>query len=134
MNKLRLYRTDIEYIKYLYSFDNRIQYNPNQTDEYTQKRPYLGIVLEVDNLKYFVPLEHPRVSHQKMKNNVYISECCWGYPESFSTKFCGFRLSLNYQDGSEIKNAFSQADLNHSLFPSRSVRARRLRRKKSECP
>ena len=72
MNKLRLYRIDIEYIKYLYSFDNRIQYNPNQTDEYTQRRPYLGIVLEVDNFKYFVPLEHPRISHQKMKNNIYI--------------------------------------------------------------
>lgn len=66
-----------------------------------------------------------------MKNNVYISECCWGYPESFSTKFCGFRLSLNYQDGSE-KNAFCQADLNHSLFSSRSVRARRLQEKKKQ--
>ncbi len=72
MNKLRLYRIDIEYIKYLYSFDNRIQYNPNQIDEYTKRRPYLGIVLEVDNFKYFVPLEHPRINHQKMKNNVYI--------------------------------------------------------------
>lgn len=72
MNKLKLYRVDINYIKYLYSFDNRIQYNPNREDEYTEKRPYLGIVLEVDNFNYFVPLEHPRASHQNMKNNVYI--------------------------------------------------------------
>ncbi len=35
MNNLRLYKIDIEYIKYLYFFDNRIQYNPNQPDEYT---------------------------------------------------------------------------------------------------
>lgn len=72
MNNLRLYKIDIEYIKYLYFFDNRIQYNPNQPDEYTKKRPYLGIVLQVDNFDYFVPLEHPRLSHQKMKNNIYI--------------------------------------------------------------
>lgn len=71
MNNLRLYKIDIEYIKYLYFFDNRIQYNPNQPDEYTKKRPYLGIVLQVDNFDYFVPLEHPRLSHQKMKNNIY---------------------------------------------------------------
>ena len=72
MNKLRLYKIEIEYIKYLYTFDKRVQYNPNQPDAYTEKRPYLGIVLEVNEFDYFVPLEHPRLNHQKMKNNVYI--------------------------------------------------------------
>lgn len=72
MNKLKLYRIDIEYIKYLYSFDNRVQYNPNREEEYSQKRPYLGIVLNINDFNYFVPLEHPRISHQKMKNNIYI--------------------------------------------------------------
>lgn len=67
MNKLKLYKIDIEYIKYLYSFDNRVQYNPNREDEYSQKRPYLGIVLNINNFNYFVPLEHPRISHQKQK-------------------------------------------------------------------
>ena len=72
MNILKLYKIDINYIKYLYSFDNRVQYNPNKLDNYTAKRPYLGVVLNVKNFKYFVPLEHPRPSHQKMKNNTYI--------------------------------------------------------------
>ena len=72
MNQLRLYRIDIKYIKYLYSFDNRIQFNPNREDDYSARRPYLGIVLEVNNFQYFVPLEHPRALHEKMKNNVYI--------------------------------------------------------------
>ena len=74
MNKLRLYKIEIEYIKYLYTFDKRVQYNPNQPDAYTEKRPYLGIVLEVNEFDYFVPLEHPRLNHQKMKNNVYIQD------------------------------------------------------------
>ena len=48
MNSLRLYKIDINYIKYLYSFDNRVQYNPNREDEYSAKRPYLGVVLKID--------------------------------------------------------------------------------------
>lgn len=72
MNKLRLYKIDIDYIKYLYSFDNRIQYNPDREDSYTAKRPYLGIVLKIDEHNYFVPLEHPRITHKEMKNNIFI--------------------------------------------------------------
>lgn len=72
MNNLKLYKINIEYIKYLYSVDNRVQFNPNREDEYSAKRPYLGVVLEVNNHKYFVPLEHPRIEHQKMKNNIFI--------------------------------------------------------------
>ena len=40
------YKIDIDYIKYLYNFDNRIQYNSNREDTYTAKRPYLGVVLK----------------------------------------------------------------------------------------
>ena len=72
MNNLRLYKIDIKYIKYLYSFDNRVQYNPNKEDEYTSKRPYLGVVLKIERYSYFVPLEHPRQSHKTMKNNIFI--------------------------------------------------------------
>lgn len=72
MNNLRLYKISIDYIKYLYSFDNRIQYNPSREDEYSAKRPYLGIVLKMNEFDYFVPLEHPREEHKKMKNNIFI--------------------------------------------------------------
>lgn len=72
MNKLRLYKIDINYIKYLYSFDNRIQYNATKDEQYTAKRPYLGIVLQIDKFDYFVPLEHPRQAHKKMKDNIFI--------------------------------------------------------------
>ena len=72
MEKLKLYRVDINYIKYLYKFDKRVQYNPNSDDSYTKRRPYLGIVLKENDLNYFVPLEHPRIEHIKMKENTYI--------------------------------------------------------------
>ena len=72
MNKLRLYKIDINYIKYLYSFDNRVQYTPTREDNYSARRPYLGIVMKIDKYDYFVPLEHPRKAHQTMKNNIFI--------------------------------------------------------------
>ena len=72
MNKLKLYRVDINYIKFLYRFDKRVQYNTQREDEYTKRRVYLGIVLQVNDYNYFVPLEHPRLAHQKIKNNIFI--------------------------------------------------------------
>lgn len=72
MNLLKLYRVDIDYVKYLYKYDNRVQYNPKKEDEYTKKRPYLGVVLKVNEFNYFVPLEHPRPAHKNMKNNIYL--------------------------------------------------------------
>lgn len=74
MNKLRLYKVNIDYIKYLYKFDERIQYNIIQIlmMNILKKRPYLGIVLKVHNFDYFVPLEHPREEHRKLKNNEFI--------------------------------------------------------------
>lgn len=72
MNKIRFYRIDLDYVKYLWSFDNRVQYNKNADDSYNRKRPYIGIVFEINNYKYFAPLEHPRLSHINIKNNVHI--------------------------------------------------------------
>ena len=74
MNKLKLYRIDINYIKFLYRFDKRVQYNEQREDEYTKRRVYLGIVLQVSDYNYFVPLEHPRPAHQNIKNNIFINQ------------------------------------------------------------
>ena len=70
--KFNLYYVNIEYIKYLYKHENKVQYNPKMNDEYTNRRPYLGIVLKIDEFNYFVPLEHPRINHQQMKNNIHL--------------------------------------------------------------
>ena len=72
MNKLKLYRIDIDYVKYLYRFDKRVQYNEEREDSYTERRAYLGVVLQVNDFNYFVPLEHPRQAHKKIKNNIFI--------------------------------------------------------------
>ena len=66
MEKLRLYRIREGYIEYLHSKDHRVQYNKGE------KRPYLGVVLEVGEHKYFVPMESPKPNHVNIKSNVHI--------------------------------------------------------------
>ncbi len=72
MKRIRLYKVNIDYIKYLYSFEKRVKYDENKSNEYTQKRPYIGIVLNIGDFDYFAPLESPKPNHKNMKNNVHI--------------------------------------------------------------
>ena len=66
MEPLRIYRIRDGYIRYLYSIDNRVQYNKGS------RRPYVGIVLEVEGHQYFVPMESPKPNHDKLKANIHI--------------------------------------------------------------
>jgi len=63
IDKLNFYTVSDEYINYLYQFDNKIPYNKNS------KRPYVGIVLKINNLNYFAPLFSPKKSHSKYSDN-----------------------------------------------------------------
>ncbi len=75
---MRFYEIDIEYIKYLFKFDKRVQYNDTYGDNKNQNRPYIGVVLEINGYKYFAPLEHPRPKHQTIKNKPQIYKIKWG--------------------------------------------------------
>lgn len=72
LNKIRFFRINLDYIKYLWNYDKRVQYNTNESDTYNEIRPYIGIVFKIDDFQYFAPLEHPRESHKTLKNNPHI--------------------------------------------------------------
>ena len=61
---MKLYTVSDDYIEFLQNFDSRVLSNKNQT------RPYVGIVLIVNNLEFFVPLTSPKEKHKKMKNAI----------------------------------------------------------------
>lgn len=63
MERLKFYNVDDEYIEYLYSIDNRVPFNKNS------KRPYIGIILEINKFKYFAPMFSPKQQHNKYKTN-----------------------------------------------------------------
>lgn len=54
INKLNFYIIDDDYVSFLGQFDKHIAYNKNQ------KRPYIGVLIIVDNHRYFVPLFSPK--------------------------------------------------------------------------
>lgn len=66
MENLRIYRVEDRYIRYLYSRDNRVQYNKGN------RRPYVGVVLLVGEHRYFVPMESPKPNHANIKAGKHI--------------------------------------------------------------
>ncbi|MBQ8518616.1 MAG: type III toxin-antitoxin system ToxN/AbiQ family toxin [Agathobacter sp.] len=60
---MRFYNIKEGYVQYLREFDNKIAMNKNGT------RPYVGIVLEVNGVKYYAPFSSPKPKHLKMKNS-----------------------------------------------------------------
>ncbi len=65
-NELKLVRLDSDYCDYLRKFDNRVPYNYNDK----KLRPFVGVLFQVDNCKYFAPLSSPKPKHLKMKNTI----------------------------------------------------------------
>ena len=59
MRNLYLIRVNEKYVEYLKQFDNKVQDNLNEK----RNKPYLGVLLERENKKYFVPLSSPKIKH-----------------------------------------------------------------------
>lgn len=58
---MKIYEIDIKYINYLHSFDDKVE---NSTAEnYKFSRKYLGVLLTINNFKYFAPLSSSK-SHK----------------------------------------------------------------------
>ena len=66
MEELLFYTVDRNYIKYLSRFEKHVSYNK---DEIGHSRPYLGIVLRIEEFEYFVPLYSYKEHYGKYKNN-----------------------------------------------------------------
>lgn len=64
LGKLNFYIVDDDYINYLSRFDKHIAYNKSQ------KRPYIGVVIVVENHYYFAPLFSPKEKHKNYKDNL----------------------------------------------------------------
>ncbi|MGN1301244.1 MAG: type III toxin-antitoxin system ToxN/AbiQ family toxin [Clostridia bacterium] len=63
MERLKFYNIDEEYITYLYKFDKKVPFNKES------KRPYIGIVLEINGIIYFAPMFSPKKQHSRYKSN-----------------------------------------------------------------
>lgn len=99
MEKLKFYNINNDYINYLYKFDNKEPYNKQQ------KRPYIGIVIEINNIKYFAPLFSPKKTHSKYSDNpTYIRIGTQYGIIRFNNMIPVINSVLNYIDFNDIKD------------------------------
>lgn len=66
MEKLILVRLDSKYCDYLRQFDKKVPYNYNKKE----LRPFIGVLFEVNDCKYFAPLSSPKPKHKTMKTTL----------------------------------------------------------------
>ena len=66
MKKLILARLDIDYCNYLRQYDDKVPYNYDKK----KLRPFVGVLLEVNNCMYFAPLSSPKPKHLKLKAKI----------------------------------------------------------------
>lgn len=60
---MKLYEITDEYINYLRKFDNRVYDNKEENRKVMRK--YLGIVLNINQLNYYIPMSSPKKSDYK---------------------------------------------------------------------
>lgn len=64
--RLKLVIIDSKYCDYLRKFDKRVPYNFSKKEN----RPFIGVLFEIDTIKYFAPLSSPKEKHKIMRNMV----------------------------------------------------------------
>lgn len=60
------YAVDKDYITYLKGFDNKV----GDVDYGDLLKPYIGVVIEVNACKYYIPVSSPKDKHNRMSNQV----------------------------------------------------------------
>ena len=64
--KLKFYTVTEEYMIYLKKYDEKVMDNRGIKN----KRPYIGVLFEIDRKKYLAPLSSPKPKHLTMKNSL----------------------------------------------------------------
>lgn len=55
-----------DYLEYLYKFDNKVP----QEHTNSKKRPFVGVVFNIKEILYFVPLTSPKPKFEKLNNKI----------------------------------------------------------------
>ncbi len=65
---LSLYTVDDDYVSYLTKFDDKVA--QNKVESRKQTRKYVGVLFEINNLKYFVNLSSYKPKHDKIRESL----------------------------------------------------------------
>ena len=130
-NRIGFYTIDTDYCDYLRKFDSKVPY----TMDSKQTRPFIGILLTVNENTYYAPLSSPKPKHLKMKNQIdfiKINSGKWGainlnnmipVHHSLATKVDPNHLQRTYNIqayGNLLQNQLTWCNLNKSLIISKA--------------
>lgn len=65
-SNLRICKVSASYCDFLRQYDSRVPQNSNEKDN----RPFIGVVLEINDKTYYAPLSSPKEKHMQMKNTI----------------------------------------------------------------
>ena len=65
-NKLKWYIADKEYVNYLREFDNKVE----NIDYNAKLKPYIGILLTINEFNYYVPISSAKEKHYRIKEGM----------------------------------------------------------------
>ena len=65
-DKLIWYIVDKEYVSYLKEFDNKVE----NIDYSNRFKPYLGIIITINEINYYVPISSVKEKHYKMNEDI----------------------------------------------------------------
>lgn len=66
IEELKLYRINELYARYIYYQDEKVL----KAFDIKSKRPFIGIILKINEINYFAPLSSPKMKHKSMKNTI----------------------------------------------------------------
>ena len=65
-SKLKWYIVDKEYVEFLHKFDKVVE----NIDYSERLKPYIGILIEINEFNYYVPISSAKSKHYQMKENI----------------------------------------------------------------
>ena len=63
-DSIAFYEIDNDYIEYLHQVDSNVYYHPSYR---ATIKPYVGILVDIENTKYFIPLTSAKEKHKKQR-------------------------------------------------------------------
>lgn len=66
MDNIKFYEIDRAYIDYLSEYEKKLFHNSK--DGQYNERKYIGVILEINGMKYFAPLSSHKKKHETMSN------------------------------------------------------------------
>ena len=107
---MKFYTIDIDYIKYLHSFDSEVYFNVQRHDY--ENKPYVGIFVYDNHIPYFVPLTSAKPKHLKLKNTGIDYLVIY---EMITEEEIHSKDIIKHMDNGEIKKLLSLVDLRKAI-------------------